>query len=351
MLATVTHILPIAKIRRERLLPTKGTVLARGGQSVNATDVIAEAYVKADYITLDIARALGIGPEDVADSLLREIGDQIDAGSLIAKGGGLSPRQLRAPANGRLVAVSGGQALLEIGHKPFKLQAGLSGVVAEVIADEGCIIETTGAWVQGVWGNGRVDTGPMRVYAESADEPLGPGKFSSDHTGDVILAGKCTDRAALEAGSKVGIAGLIVGSISTRLRPVASKMPYPIVVLDGFGDLPMNTAAYTLLSTNKERETVVNAEVYDRYKGTRPEVVIPLGNVGNPILPMDLSSFEIGQKVRVIKAPHAAGVATISGLPGKFVRFPSGLRAAGAEIQFEDGEKTLVPLANIEVIG
>ncbi len=66
---------------------------------------------------------------------------------------------------------------------------------------------------------------------------------------------------------------------------------------------------------------------------------------------MDVAVFDVGQVVRVLKAPHENKAAAITALPQRVVRFPSGLRAPGAEVEFEDGEKSLVPLANIEVIG
>jgi hypothetical protein len=42
-------------------------------------------------------------------------------------------------------------------------------------------------------------------------------------------------------------------------------MRYPILVLDGFGAIPMNSAAFKLLTTNNKREVTVNAEHFDRY--------------------------------------------------------------------------------------
>ena len=178
MLAPVTHILPMARIRRTRTLPVRGAVFVRGGQPVTASQVIAETKMDAKYITLDLARGLAVSPNEVEDLMMREAGQDVDEGSLIARGRGLSPREVRAPQRGTLVAVSGGQALLEVDSKPFQLRAGIPGVIAEVQADLGCIVEMVGGWVQGVWGNGKIDNGRLLVYASSPNHRLQVSDFS-----------------------------------------------------------------------------------------------------------------------------------------------------------------------------
>ena len=153
----------------------------------------------------------------------------------------------------------------------------------------------------------------------------------------------------MAATSQVG--GLVLGSLATQLLPMARRMPYPLVVLEGFGRRPMNQAAFTLLSTNSEREVTINAEVFDRYKGTRPEIIIPLPAMGETPPPMSVTHFAPGQRVRIVRAPHSSEVGRIYALMEQAPTFPSGLRLDSAQIEFEDGEMAVVPLANIEVLG
>ena len=75
------------------------------------------------------------------------------------------------------------------------------------------------------------------------------------------------------------------GTARTRFDNFQSAFPFDHLclpdalsdfVLDGFGAMPMNSAAFKLLTTNNKREVTVNAEHFDRYSGNRPEVIIPL---------------------------------------------------------------------------
>ena len=105
------------------------------------------------------------------------------------------------------------------------------------------------------------------------------------------------------------------------------------------------------MTTNDNREVVINAEPYNRLAGTRPEVIIPLPAPGQPSLPQDAKELTPGQKVRIVRAPYAGAVGTLGGIrPGLSV-FPSGVRAPAGNVVLLDGESVQVPLVNLEVIG
>jgi hypothetical protein len=349
--APVHHILPLATIVRERLLPIKGMVLARMGQRVKAADAVAEAVWAREHVFLDIARTFHVSP-DQADKLIGcKEGDRLPAGAVVATSRGVVPRTVKAPRESRVVACGGGQVLLEAGEARMELKAGIAGTVTQVIPDRGVEIQTAGALIQGVWGNGRVDTGVMVNLAEKPDTLLVAARLDVSMRGYILIAGEVHDEDALRAAADLPVRGLIIGSMRPSLIPVAREVRYPIVLTEGFGTLPMNAAAYRLITTNVKREATLNAEAFDRYSGARPEVIIPLPISAPPPVPRDFEAFAPGQTVRLRRQPAVGQVAMLLGLHDAPVTLPSGLRALAAEVRLESGEQLVVPLANLEVVG
>jgi hypothetical protein len=350
MLSPITHFLPITTIRRERLLPVPGRVLVRKGQKVSASDVVAEARLTPEHIFLDIARGLGLSTPKADAALQFQAGDEVSEGDVVAGPVGVGRRVMRAPRGGKVVLAGGGQVLIEIESHPYELKAGIPGMVTELLADLGAEIETTGALIQAVWGNGKVDYGLLMVLVRAPNEPITVDLLDVSHRGAVVLGGYCESADVINAAEEIPLRGLILSSMDSSLVPLALSVNVPIVIMEGFGQIPMNTTAYKLLSTNERREVAVNAEGRNRLSATRPEVVIPLPASGQIPLPVEIKEFAPGQQVRVISAPKRAQLGTLIALRPGLVALPSGVRAQAADVRFESGETAIFPLANLEVL-
>ncbi|MGZ9235335.1 MAG: hypothetical protein ACXW4E_07410, partial [Anaerolineales bacterium] len=314
MLAPVLHVLPLATIIRERILPVAGKVNVHVNQRVNPTDVIAEASFAREHILLDVARTFGVTP-NAADKMLRvRETDRLVQGALVAESGGLIPRSIKAPRAGRVMIVGSGQVLMEVGDTRIELRAGLPGLVTQVLPERGVIIRTAGALIQGVWGNGRIDNGLMVNLLEKPDDILNPERLDVSLRGSVILGGHVRDAETLRAAAELPVRGLILSSLISSLIVSAYQMRYPIIVTEGFGAIPMNSAAFRLLTTNNKREATVNAEHFDRYNGNRPEVIIPLPVSSDPPEPTNFEAWRLGATVRLRRPPSAGMIGTLSHL-------------------------------------
>lgn len=351
MLAPMLHVLPLTTIVRERVLPVAGKVNARVNQRVNPTDVIAEASFAREHVLLDVARTFGVSAI-AADKMIKvNAGDRLSEGSLVAEKSGLFARAIKAPRPGRVMVAGSGQVLMEVGDARIELRAGLPGMVTQVIPERGVVIRTSGALVQGVWGNGRIDNGLMVSLIEKPDDVLTADQLDVSLRGSVILGGHIKDLETLKAAAELPVRGLIISSLLSSLIVPAYQMRYPILVLDGFGTMPVNSAAFKLLTTNNKREATVNAEHFDRYSGNRPEVIIPLPFSTEPEEPNSYESFAVGQTIHMRRPPNAGMIGSISSLRPGLSPLPSGLRARAAEVKLENGEILLVPLVNLEVVG
>ena len=350
MLSPVIHILPLAKVRRSRLLPIAGEVLVRTGQRIIANDVVATANTAPKHLLLDVARGLGVAQDKVAQFIELGVGDDVEEGDVVARRGTLGKRIVRSPVSGKIVLISEGQVLLQVKTTPYELKAGLPGTIFDVIPDRGVIVEATGALIQGVWGNGRVDIGIMSLVGQPLDHVLVPDQIDVSKRANVIVGGHCAQADVLHCAAERRLRGLILASLASNLVPLATEMPYPILLTEGFGHLPMSAVAYELLSINDGREVVVNGEPYDRRTGTRPDVLVPMPDKDSLEVPLDIDTLVPGQCVRITRAPYQGEIATLEAILPGFTVFFNGLRAPGANIRLENGDSVLVPLANLEIL-
>lgn len=348
MIAPVTHISPIATFRRERVLPFPGRILVRRGQKVSATDVVAEASHHSEHLLIDVVRALGVPLKQVDKYIKIEEGTPLEKGDLLAGPVGFLKRRIYSPCLGQVILVDNGQILIEVTGKPFHLRAGVPGEVVDFITDKGVTIESTGALIQGVWGNGKIEYGLMSVQAKKPDHVLTVGELDESLRGSILFAGYCDDIGVLRVAEELPLRGLILGSLSTNLLAKAQKLAIPLLVTEGFGRKPLNSVAFKLLSTNDRREIALNAEAWDSLIGTRPEIVIPLPGSGVSAL-KDSGVFASDQQVRALRAPYAGKIGILMSLKGMYL-FPNGLHTSVAEVRLETGEIAIIPLANLELI-
>ncbi len=350
MYASVKHFLPVTTVQRERLLPVPGKVLARRGQKVNPSDVVAEAVVAPEHVLLDVARGLGVSAENADQYIQRQAGDQVQEGDVIAGPYGLGRRVMRSPQAGTVVVSGSGQVLLELASRPFELRAGLAGTVTELYPDRGVLIEASGALIQGVWGNDRLDAGPLTVLARSADEELTVDRLDVSMRGAVILAGYVANPEVIAAADDIPLRGLILSSMSALLVPRALKALTPIMLIEGFGRIPMNFAAFKLLSTSERREVSVMAFLPNRFTGNHPEALISISSVGGQPPAADIVRFEKGQQVRVVSPPYLGKLGEIQAILPGLVVLESGIRTAAAQVVLETSETVVLPLANLEIL-
>lgn len=350
MQAPITHILASTTIRRYRQLLVNGRVLVRRGQPVSPVDVVAEAVLTPQHMLLDVARGLDMQPAQ-ADKLLQvKAGDEVGEGDILAGRLGMGRRVVRAPYPGRVMVAGDGQILLQLDGQPNALKAGYPGVVVDLIDERGVVIESTGALIQGMWGNGKINYGLLSVQAVTPDTVLTAEQLDVSQRGMVIFGAICADERVLRAAEELPARGLILASMDSALVPLALSMKYPIVLIEGFGRLPLDPLAFKLLSTCERREVAVNAEAWDSLSGTRPELVLsmPAQSYHEPLI--DSAAFTPGQTVRLTSHPYMGLVGTLVALHAGLSHLPSGLHAAAADVRLESGEVILIPLANLEVL-
>ena len=106
-------------------------------------------------------------------------------------------------------------------------------------------------------------------------EELTVDKLDITLRGTILLGGYVTTSEVFKAAEELNFRGLILASISASIVHEAMKCNVPILLLEGFGQLPINERAFELITTSLRKTVSLNA-IYDLKKSEKPELVIPL---------------------------------------------------------------------------
>ncbi|MFC2064388.1 hypothetical protein ACFLXB_04755 [Chloroflexota bacterium] len=352
MYAPLTQIHPLTLIQRKRYLPVPGRILVRQNQKVSPFDVVAETEFSTKHILLDVAAQLHISAQE-ADTLIKcQVGDRLSVNQLIAPARGFFSFPILSPVNGSVILVGEGQVLIKVGDSKFSLQANYPGTITKILQDKGVEITSEGTLIQGIWGNGQVHFGNLQSNfgIGSSGNILAVDHLNTNHRGSILMAGHCSDEKTLNKAAGLPLHGLILGSISSHLLTQASKLQFPIMITEGFGYHPMSSIVFELLSSHIGKDVALIGTVFDPYKGTRPEIVVPKGSSAETPMANEVGILSVGSQVRIILNPGLTKVGTVTRILQEDMEFPAGLRLPSAEIRLESGKTEMVPLMNLEVI-
>jgi hypothetical protein len=349
-LPPMAHVLPLAIIRRERRLPLAGVIAVRINQKVTASDVVAEGEAPPRHVFLDLARGLGVPVHEVGRYLRCQRGDALEAGDVLAGPAGMGRRTVRAPSDGIVVSISRGRLLFRMHLGVIEVKAGFPATVIGTDGVQTVLLETTGALIQGVWGNGHHDFGVMRFVGDGPGDRLQADRLDVDLRGAILVGGICDHPAPLHQATELSTRGIVLGGLSSDLIPLAARLPYPVIVTTGFGPLPLDTQTYRLLSSNAGREVALDARKNDPLTGAKPEVVIPLPPTSDADLPEEVIPLKEGVRVRLSRQPYHGAVGVVQEMLAKAVDFPSGVLARSARVDLEGVGTKIVPVDNLEVL-
>jgi hypothetical protein len=357
-------------IGKQRILPLKGQVIVKVGDHVNPDDVVARTELPGNVEPMNVANILGVPPEDVAECMLKGIGDEVKEGEVIAKSKsffGLFTSNCKASIDGKIESVSSitGQVLLRGAPMPVEVKAYLKGEITEVIPEEGVEVKTWGAFAQGIFGIGGETHGELKVVSPDNRTILDEKDITPDYKGMIIVGGSLVTAAALKKAIANGVKGIVVGGFNDKdLRDFLGydlgvaitgneDKGITLVVTEGFGEINMAEHTYELLKSKEGQLACINGATQIRAGVIRPEVVIPIeGDVHAKDVAEGVVSqgLEVGTAVRIIRHPHFGSIGKVTDLPSQLQQLESESRARVLEVEFEDGKRAVIPRANVELL-
>lgn len=335
------------------MLPRQGDVLVRTGQQVKPRDIVARASLPQPYLIVNVAKELNVSRDRSRGCMLRNPGDRVRPGDVLAwhKGGFRQVREVTSPVDGKVIAADGGRVIIELEPEPFELRAVLSGTVAEVAPGYGVTIETPGALIQGVWGSGKEGYGVLATGVKERSAVLDARQVQAAHRGTILVCGAVLDEEVLARAQELQVRGLIVGGIPAELQERVCEQLVPVVATEGVGRAPISSAIFDLLQQNQGRQATILAVLPDRWKPSRPEIIIPLpASQPADSAPSPRKALSANLAVRVRRSPYWGAVGRVKEISNEPRAVESGVKFRGAEVILEDGTLAFVPNVNLELV-
>jgi len=357
-----------AVVRKSRRLPLSGQVKVEVGAMVSAADVVARTELPGRVHLHNVANLIGVLPDELASKLTVQIGDQVKAKQVVAANRaffGLVNSRFEAPITGTLESASAmtGVVVFREPPVPVEVRAYVDGKVVEVIDGEGVVVETRGALVQGIFGLAGERQGPIVIGVQKPDQHLDAKDFTEAHRGKVVVGGARLTLAGFRRAIELGVTAVVCGGFAYQdVKEIlgydvgvavtgSEELATTLVVTEGFGDIAMAKATFELLKSLAGETASVNGATQIRAGVIRPEVLVPRLGKHDVVADDDAPppGLDVGAPVRGIRAPYFGRIGKIVRLPVALATMPSETKVRVVEVDF-NGEKVIVPRANVEVI-
>ena len=360
---------PHTTVKKVRQLPIKGEILKNVGEKVLAADEVAKTHLPGNIIPINIANKLNIEPADIKDFMKKEKGDPIKKGEIIAETNGifgLFKSAVNAPIDGTLDSFSHitGQAILRENPIPVAINAYVDGVVDEIIENEGVVVKTQAAFIQGIFGIGGERRGELKIVTSTQDIPIEEKMIDENCKDKIIVGGSFLTHSAFKKAIKIGVKGIVVGGFN--YNDIKKIIGYDIgvaitgqedikttlILTEGFGKIHMAKQTFELLKKHEGDVASINGATQIRAGVIRPEVIIPIKtDQKEDSQKKEIIGMDIGTEVRIIRAPYFGIIGNVTELPHKLQKLESGSLARVAKIKIGETQKeVLLPRANLEMI-
>lgn len=340
----------------------------KAGDQVSPDSVIARALLPGNLQTIKLAEKLGIDPQDIPSVCKVKVGDSLSKGTMVAESKGffgLGKQKVDSDVDGVVEAISevSGSIFVREASIPIDINSYISGTIESIMPEEGAVVETRGAMVQGIFGIGGERTGTIRVAVNGPNDILDANSILDSDAGKILIGGSGVTFEALLRATEKGVQGLVCGGVKDS--DLVKFLGYDIgvaitgteaislslLVTEGFGFLSMASRTFDLFKSLEGKMGSINGATQIRAGVIRPEVIVPLTSdfstshvAGKPL------ELTIGTPVRVIREPYFGRLGTVTDLPAQLMELESGTTVRVLKAKIDGEGEVLVPRANVEII-
>ena len=362
-------VLKNTKILKERRLPLKGLVTIGKGDVVAPDSIIAKTDLPGNVQIVNVANQLNIDASDIDAVMVVGVGDRINKDDLIAETKGifgLFKSSVAAPVHGTIETISSvtGQIVIREAPIPVEIDAYIEGSVHEVIDQEGVVIRSNGAFIQGIFGIGGESRGEIKVLCDDRNSEISVDMINTEHEGMIIVGGSFISIEAYKKALEYKVAGVVIGGFNYYdLEEIlgytlgvaitgSEDLHTSLIVTEGYGKIQMGHQTFDLLKQNSGRLASINGATQIRAGVIRPEIIIPLDasdDSGGKKDSKESDGMTVGSLVRVIRSPNFGKIGSVKGLPPELRKMESETMVRVAIIDI-DGSQFEIPRSNLEVV-
>ncbi|RLC47203.1 MAG: hypothetical protein DRH57_04465 [Candidatus Cloacimonadota bacterium] len=234
-------------------------------------------------IVVDVAKKLGVHPKHIKGHLKKELNDFVYAGE------GLASKLIQgraviisAPSTGTIkeIDIEKGTVTIQYDKKPYQKFAGIRGKVVKVEENISASIEYEGSNLSGIIGFGSSASGDILFFKENMDLDE---KTCCDK---IVVYPEKIDYHILKQSADIKVKGIIASSIDNKdlVKFIDSeigvaltgdeKIPYPIIITEGFGDFKMDERYVEFFKKSEGKLAYINGHTQIRAGVTRPRIIV-----------------------------------------------------------------------------
>ena len=128
----------------------------------------------------------------------------------------------------------------------------MSGVVDDVVENEGIVLKSNAAFIQGIFGIAGEKRGDLLVVSSGPEEELTADQITGDMKGKILIGGSFLSLEAYKKALSVQVAGIVVGGFNYYdLKAIlgynlgvaitgTEKLNTALIVTEGYGSIPMS---------------------------------------------------------------------------------------------------------------
>lgn len=329
-----------------------------------------------------VSKKLRIKPRWIRMYTQVKEGDFVREGQLIAGIPGFgSTDAVYAPISGVVerICARTGNIIIVRRIRSIQVLAQVKGKVTRIIPNRGAVINAFGSYIEGVFGIGGERFGTICVLTESPADILDESDINDGVKGKIIVAGAFATYEAIQKARSLGALGLIVGGINQmdiegmlgeKLGSEISEeeFDFTIVLLEGFGKMPMNPRAWQILKRANGKIASIDGATQIYGTRIRPQVLITENLLSETkdhfgrteVVAQGQServneriygstTIAVGDRVRCIRDPYFGLWGVVEEIPKQPERVECEGIVEVVRVRLDDKRLVSVPEANIEV--